>query len=167
MGVKLCDLPALALTYAEVGATAAELPGGYHHAHATARIGSGRARFEAAGDAVLAWGMLRGAGIDVETTSATAEVGSEVIVKIGPLRAPCRVVYVLNEPNRRGFAYGTLPGHGVSGEELFSVRFEPGSESVYAEVVAFSRPATWWSRLGGPVTPLLQGVIARRYLRAV
>ena len=38
-------------------------------------------------------------------------MGSEVIVHLGPVRAPCRVVYVVDEPDRRGFAYGTLPGH--------------------------------------------------------
>ena len=36
-----------------------------------------------------------------------------------------------------------------------------------AEVVAFSRPATWWSRLGGPVTRLLQKVVTRRYLTGI
>jgi uncharacterized protein (UPF0548 family) len=31
-------------------------------------------------------------------------------------KAPVRVVYVVDEPTRRGFAYGTLPGHPESGE---------------------------------------------------
>jgi uncharacterized protein (UPF0548 family) len=34
-------------------------------------------------------------------------------------------------------------------------------------VRAFSRPALWWSRLGGPVGKLVQGLIVRRYLRAL
>ncbi|MGK2881810.1 MAG: DUF1990 family protein [Mycobacterium sp.] len=165
--MKLSDLSGLSFTYPDVGGTAGELPAGYHHARTFGVIGSGRVRFEEAGAAGMAWGMLRGAGMRIESTYATAEVGAEVIVTIGPLRNPCRVVYVLDEPDRRGFAYGTLPGHGVAGEELFSVRFDPVTEAVYAEVVAFSRPAVWWSHLGGPVTPLLQGVIARRYLRAL
>ena len=75
----------------------------------------------------MRWGMLRGAGVRVEATTEVAAVGSEVIVHLGPVRAPCRVVYVVDEPDRRGFAYGTLPGHAESGEELFMVRFDPAT----------------------------------------
>lgn len=160
----LADLP---LTYAEVGATAGALPDGYGHLRATAVIGHGRRRFEKAADAVMRWGMLRGAGVRVRATTEVAAVGSEVLVGLGPLRAPCRVVYVVDEPDRRGFAYGTLPGHPESGEELFAVRYDPDDDAVYAEVTAFSRHATWWSRAAGPVTSLAQRLISGRYLRAV
>ena len=61
-------------------------------------------------------------------------MGSEVIVHLGPVRAPCRVVYVVDEPDRRGFAYGTLPGHAESGEERFVVRYDPATDEVCAEV---------------------------------
>jgi uncharacterized protein (UPF0548 family) len=111
--------------------------------------------------------MLRGAGLRVEATSDVAAAGSEVIVHLGPVRAPCRVVYVVDEPDRRGFAYGTLPGHAESGEERFAVRYDPATDEVHAEVVAFSRHATWWSRLGSPVTSVAQRVITERYLRAL
>lgn len=165
--MKLQRLAALSLTYAEVGATAGPLPPGYGHLQASAVIGHGRQRFEDAAASVMRWGMLRGAGVRVEATTEVAAVGSEVLVGLGPLRAPCRVVYVLDEPDRRGFAYGTLPGHPETGEELFSVRYDPASEAVYAEVTAFSRHGLWWSRLAGPVTSLMQRVISKRYLRAV
>ena len=72
-----------------------------------------------------------------------------------------------DEPDRRGFAYGSLPGHAVRGEEMFAVRFDPADGGVYAEVAAFSQPATWWSRLGSPVLALAQTVVTRRYLNAV
>jgi uncharacterized protein (UPF0548 family) len=155
------------LTYPEIGATRGSLPTGYHHVHVTAPIGHGLARFEAAGEAVLRWGMQRGAGVLVRADSDVATVGAEVIVGFGPLRAPCRVVYVLDEEDRRGFAYGTLPGHPESGEELFSVRHDASDDTVYAEVIAFSRHATWWSRLGGPITAMAQRIITKRYLTAV
>lgn len=162
----LRDLP---LTYAEVGATAGTLPDGYHHLDLTAPIGRGRQRFEQAGDAVLRWGMLRGAGLGVrvEADSDVAAVDGVVLVRLGVMKAPCRVVYVVSEPDRRGFAYGTLPGHPESGEELFSVRYDPAEDTVYAQVRAFSRPATWWIKAGGPVGRLAQRVMAKRYLRAV
>ena len=165
--MKLRDLAALPLTYSEVGATAGELPMGYHHVHESAVIGHGRERFSEAADAVMRWGMLRGAGVRVDATTEVAAAGSEVIVRLGPVRAPCRVVYVLDEADHRGFAYGTLRGHAETGEELFAVRYDPATEAVYAEVTAFSRHGTWWSRLAGPVTSLVQRVVSRRYVKAV
>jgi uncharacterized protein (UPF0548 family) len=165
--VKLSDLAALPLTYSEVGATAGRLPAGYHHVQKSAVIGRGRRRFEEAADAGMRWGMLRGAGLRVEATSDVAAVGSEVLVHLGPVRAPCRVVYVVDEPDRRGFAYGTLPGHAESGEERFMVRYDPATDAVHAEVVAFSRHGTWWSRLGSPVTSVIQRVVTGRYLTAL
>ncbi|KWX65857.1 DUF1990 domain-containing protein [Mycobacterium sp. NAZ190054] len=165
--MKLQDLAARELTYPEVGATASDLPDGYRHLLKSSVIGSGRERFERAAAEGMRWGMLRGAGLRVEATTPVAAVGADVLVHLGPVLAPCRVVYVVDEPDRRGFAYGTLPGHAESGEELFLVRYDPATGQVFAEVTAFSRHATWWSRLGAPVTSLMQRVITDRYLRAL
>jgi uncharacterized protein (UPF0548 family) len=165
--VKLRDLSALPLTYSEVGATAGPLPTGYHHIQKSAVIGRGRLLFEEAAAAGMRWGMLRGAGLRVEATSEVAAVGSEVIVHLGPVRAPCRVVYVVDEADRRGFAYGTLPGHAESGEESFMVRYDSATDEVFAEVRAFSRHATWWSKAAAPVTSVLQRVVTQRYLTAL
>jgi uncharacterized protein (UPF0548 family) len=107
-------------------------------------------------------GSLRSAA-----TTDVARVGTDVLGRLGPFVAPCRVVYVLDEPDRRGFAYGSLPGHAVRGEELFAVRYDPSDGAVYAEVAAFSRPAAWWSRLGTPILRLSQHLVTRRYLDAV
>ncbi|MBJ7337449.1 DUF1990 domain-containing protein [Mycolicibacterium sp.] len=165
--MKLTDLAGLPFTYPEIGATAGPPPDGYHHLHASAVIGRGRARFEEAATEVMRWGMLRGAGLHVKATTEVAAVGSEVLVGLGPLRVPCRVVYVVDEPDRRGFAYGTLPGHAETGEELFAVRYDPADDAVYAEVSAFSRHGTWWSKLAGPFTSLMQRLVSQRYLRAL
>ena len=166
------DLNALTqqqLTYHEVGATAADrLPPGYGHMSASAQIGTGRERFEKAAEAVMCWGMQRGAGLRVTASSDTVAISTVVVVTmLGVLRAPCRVVYVIDEPDVRGFAYGTLPGHPESGEERFAVRYEPSTSAVYAEVSAFSRPATWWSTLGRPLIAVAQRGIAKRYLSGV
>jgi uncharacterized protein (UPF0548 family) len=155
------------LTYPEVGATAGPPPPGYRHLGFVTQIGAGQQRFEEAADALMHWGMQRGAGLRVEASSDVVEVGSVVLVKMGFMKAPCRVVYVIDEPDVRGFAYGTLPGHPESGEERFVVRHDPVTAAVYAEVSAFSRPVTWWSKAGGPFTSLAQRVIAKRYVHAV
>lgn len=165
--MKLTALSGKPLTYTEVGATAGPMPPAYHHLRKSSVIGRGRDRFDEAAAKGMRWGMLRGAGLRVEASTPVAEVGAEVLVHLGPVVAPCRVVYVVDEPDRRGFAYGTLPGHAESGEELFLVRYDPTTEDVIAEVVAFSRHAIWWSRLGSPVTSLMQRLITDRYLRAL
>ncbi len=154
------------LTYTEVGATAGVMPAGYRHLRKSSVIGGSRERFEEAAAQGMRWGMLRGAGLRVAATTEVAEVGAEVLVHLGPVVAPCRVVYVVDEPDRRGFAYGTLPGHPESGEELFLVRYGPNGD-VIAEVTAFSRHATWWSRLGAPLTLRVQALVTGRYLRAL
>lgn len=165
--VKLNDLSGASLTYGEIGASATVLPAGYHHLRKSSVIGRGRERFEQAAAQGMRWGMLRGAGLRVNATTPVAEVGAEVLVNLGPVVAPCRVVYVVDEPDRRGFAYGTLPGHPESGEECFLVRYDASTEDVIAEVAAFSRHAMWWSRLGAPITSLAQRLITDRYLRAL
>jgi len=165
--MQLRDLAGLSLTYPEVGATAADLPSGYRHIRLEHRIGTGRHRFEAAAESVMRYGMLRGSGVRVTATTEVAQFGTDVLGRLGPFVAPCRVVYVTDELNRRGFAYGSLPGHAVSGEEMFGVRYDPADDAVFSEVVAFSRPATWWSRLGSPVLTLAQRVVTGRYLNAV
>jgi len=166
--VDLAALEQLPLTYSQVGATAAgQLPAGYGHLHMERQIGMGQQRFEEAAEAVMHWGMQRGAGLRVQASSEIAAVDTVVLVRMGLLHAPCRVVYVIEEADIRGFAYGTLPGHPESGEERFVVRRDPTTSAVFAQVSAFSRPGTWWSKAGGPLVSVAQRVIARRYLRAV
>lgn len=80
--------------------------------------------------------------------------------------APVRVVSVVNEPGRIGFAYGTLPGHPASGEESFLVE-HLSDDSVWIVVRAFSRPSTWYYRLGSPVLRMFQARATKRYLRAL
>lgn len=86
----------------------------------------------------------------------------------GPIkfRAPCRVIWIIDEPKRKGFAYGTLPGHPESGEECFIVE-QTDEGSVWLTVRAFSRPATWWAWAGYPVTRLVQYLVNRRYFQAL
>ncbi|MDM4761815.1 DUF1990 domain-containing protein [Galbitalea sp. SE-J8] len=89
-------------------------------------------------------------------------------IPFGPFRvsAPVRVVYVVDEPTRRGFAYGTLAGHPEDGEEAWVVdRRDDGS--VWITMRAFSRPSgpLWW--VVYPVLRLSQEVYTRRYLRAL
>ncbi|MDT0310566.1 DUF1990 domain-containing protein [Streptomyces sp. DSM 44917] len=161
------------LTYREAGATrdpARLPPPGYRLLRTGTELGRGRAVFEAAGDALLGWGMHRAAGLGVAATAPRAAPGVRVTVTAGagPLRlnAPCEVVWTVEEPDRRGFAYGTLPGHPVSGEEAFEVVRRPDG-SVRLTVTAFSRGAAWYARAAGPLGRVAQRAAARRYGRAL
>ncbi|MFB6985627.1 DUF1990 family protein [Streptomyces sp. NPDC056230] len=155
-----------ALTYSEVGATRlGPLPDGYHHLHHRTRVGRGRADLAAAGAAVTDWRMHRGSGARVRASAARAGAGVRVRVSLGlgPFRfaAPCLVVWAAYESDRIGFGYGTLRGHPECGEESFVVELADDG-TVWFTVMAFSRPAAWYSRLAGPVVPVMQRWYARR-----
>lgn len=161
-------LRALPLTYPEAGATYDGLPDGYHHLAVDRYVGAGRARFEDARQVLRSWQVQRRAGLRVEASGEVAEGAVAVLgIGVGPLRvgAAVRVVRVVDEPARWGFAYGTLPGHPECGEERFEVVLE--GEAVLARVVAFSRPGTAAARLAGPLGRVGQQVMARRYLAAL
>ncbi|AEF42907.1 DUF1990 family protein [Hoyosella subflava] len=157
----------LELTYPEVGATAKQLPSGYRNMLVSRRIGTGRECFERAAERVSAWGMQRGVGLSVRASSPTAQQHTIVEMRMLWMRIPCRVVYVVREENCSGFAYGTLPGHPVSGEELFLVRIDQQSGAVFASVTAFSRPASAFVKLLGPLAGLGQKLAARMYVRTL
>jgi uncharacterized protein (UPF0548 family) len=169
------SLPA-APTYPEVGATrpavlsGAPLPGGYHHLRYQRLIGTGQAAFDAAGACVLSWGTHRGVGFDLRATSGRTDDGATVAFGIGrgplALLASCRVVWSIDTAERRGFGYGTLPGHPETGEEAFVVSRDR-ADRVWVEIVAFSKPGRWYSRLGAPAVPLLQRIAVAAYARAV
>jgi uncharacterized protein (UPF0548 family) len=166
------------LTYAAVGATRDPLstaypPRGFRALERQVRIGVGSSAFDAALDLVLAWGVQRSSGMRVRVRppgdSAAITEGDEASIRIsllGPLALtiPARVVYVLREPGRAGFAYGTLLGHPESGEEAFLIEHRD-DDSVWFVLRAFSRPASWFWWLGAPVLRYFQALYTRRYLR--
>ncbi len=165
--LRAADVP---LNYPEVGATAGTLPAGYALVRRTAELGHGRQAFDIAAERLMTWDMHRRAGLRVEAAAHRAVVGGDVrvVLSLGPLKvaAPCRVVRVVDEAGARGFAYGTLTGHPEMGEESFVVRLDDGGR-VTLSIVAFSRPARWWSRLGAPVSRLVQQRVTDRYLAAL
>ena len=151
------------LTYAEVGATrGGPLPPGYAHLRVPTRLPEGS--FAAAAEAVLTWRMHRAAGVAIRASADRAAPGVRLHcgLGVGPAKlwAPCEVVWAVSEADRAGFAYGTLPGHPECGEEAFLVTREPDG-TVRLTVTAFSRPASWLTRIPGPLIPPLQRLYAR------
>ncbi|MFD0273083.1 DUF1990 family protein [Kitasatospora sp. NPDC127111] len=160
-------------TYPEVGATrGARLPSGYARLRRRVHLGHGPAVLERAGRYVLGWGCQLGTGFAVHPY-APAEEGATVLLRLTLPRLrrprvviPCRVVWTVDEPDRIGFAYGTLPGHPECGEEAFLVSMDAAGE-VWFEVTAFARLAAWYARLGRPVAVLCQYLAIEGYLAAV
>jgi uncharacterized protein (UPF0548 family) len=76
-------------------------------------------------------------------------------------------VYVIEEEHRFGFAYGTLLDHAEQGEERFSVEWERESDSVFYDILAFSKPRQWQARIARPVSRMLQKRFARDSLLAM
>lgn len=154
-------------TYTDVGATAYRLPDGFQHTHRSRIVGRGEKSFTDAADRLLRWEMHRSAGLTVDSPDREATEGTcvELTLGYGPVRmtAPCRVVYVVDEPRRRGFAYGTLEGHPETGEERFCVEWRT-DDTVFFTITAFSRPGRWWSRLTAPFARIVQKRITDRYL---
>jgi uncharacterized protein (UPF0548 family) len=152
------------VTYGAIGATLdPDLlrypPAGFRPAEDSVRLGSGIERFERSAEALMTWGIQRGAGFqvvdispgtgaqysgiayDVDGTPLPEQPGPRTEDRYGPdgtpyisagmtakLRRkgrfrtrsiPVLVVYVVDEPGRIGFAYGTTAEGPESGEESF------------------------------------------------
>jgi uncharacterized protein (UPF0548 family) len=158
-----------AYSYPAVGATrSAALPAGYAVQRISAELGEGEAVFERAAIALDAWEVHRGAGLVV--VPAAAPAAGETVAVVLPVRGatvvcPCRIVYVTDEPDRSGFAYGTLPGHPERGEEAFHV--QRSGDRVRFEIVAFSRPAHPLARIGASVARRVQAGVTERYVAAM
>jgi uncharacterized protein (UPF0548 family) len=163
-------LRAADLTYDHVGGTSGVLPDGYHYLNRQMIIGLGTAKFDDAARALLGWQMHVRSGLQVWTSSATAKRDAVVMLCIvaGPLTvsAPCRVVYVVDEPDRQGFAYGTLPGHPESGEEAFVIE-RADDDTVSLSITAFSTPASHLAKFAGPLGRLAQRRMTVRYFRSL
>lgn len=150
------------LTYPEIGLTrTGTLPDGYRHLRYRTRLGSGETVFATAGEAVLTFRMHRATGAKVRTDAPRAVPGVRLTIGLGPVSAPCEIVWTAQEEHKIGFGYGTLPGHPASGEEAFTVERDERGD-VWFAATAFSRPAGALMRLAGPFAVLVQQAYARR-----
>jgi uncharacterized protein (UPF0548 family) len=158
-------------TYPELGCTREDLlPPGYDHLYQRVRLGRGDETFDLCRTALRNWIPQRAAGTIVYPSDAVPNVGETVLLGLGlgPFRmfAPCRVVWTVDDLDRTGFGYGTLPGHPERGEESFTVERNTAGE-VWFVVRAFSRPATWFARCGAPITRRVQKNFTDVYVQAL
>ena len=145
--------PGAGLNYTAIGATTSPEvvsfpPAGFRAAEHRHRVGSGQRRFDLAGRSLMTWGVLRGAGFDIE--DITAEPRAVSPRATGPLflddgtpwitagmtatiafsrptegTGPVKVVSVIDEPGRIGYVYGSCPGHPDCSERLLLLEHDP------------------------------------------
>ncbi|MET4542190.1 uncharacterized protein (UPF0548 family) [Arthrobacter bambusae] len=146
---------------------------GYRRSEITAVIspdmGDGDAAWERATGQVLRWGVKTASGFSVDSPGPVS-LGDRVLVTAHffgfRVLEPVEVVAVVKEPDRVGFAYRTLPGHPVSGEEAFIVHRAGDQVSLTIRSLTGPAPRQPW-RLLYPVLLVLQKLVRRRYLRAL
>ena len=176
---RTAELAARDLTYAPAGATCpaddrwTSPPPGYRNYERTVRIGQGPTDWEAAATAILTWGVKTRSGFAIEAgpgVGSRVEAGANywLVASLGPfaVREPARIVAVVDEPARCGFAYGTLDGHPVSGEESFVVHRTPDGV-VWLTLRSLTSPAPGGWRLAFPAILVAQRWYRFRYLRAL
>jgi uncharacterized protein (UPF0548 family) len=175
----------LSFSYAEVGASrhgdVARVEG-YTVDHNRIKLGVGQSIFTHAVDALRKWKHFDLGWVRIVPPDAPVEVGATVAVlaklfALWSLNA-CRIVYLIDEDGpamsanngvtvkRFGFAYGTLREHAERGEERFMIEWQGTDDSVWYDILAFSRP-NLLAKLGYPLTRRLQKKFARDSLAAM
>ena len=135
----------------------------------SSEIGRGDEVWRWAAGEVLRWGVETRSGFRVTPDRPAAE-GARPVITAHPfglsIREPVEVVAVVEEARRVGFAYRTLPGHPVSGEEAFILSRD--GDAVILTIRSLTRAAEerGW-RAGYPVLRIAQAVARRRYFRAL
>ncbi len=167
----MADQSATELTYRQAGATlGGALPPGYVHDHESADLGPfDPATFDRAAAALRSWQIQAGAGLQIYPDDPVTDGATFALTIRLPagayVLAAGRVVFVLDEPDRRGFGYGTLPAHPEQGEESFILARR--GDRMYFDITAFSRPRHRLARFAKPVSRLLQRQTTRRYIAAM
>lgn len=172
-------------SYAEVGASRTSPPPGYAVDHHRVLLGHGPATFRAACAALRGWQMFRlgwvtlrlkvsaddrsGKKVSLFTFAERPVAEGQVLAVIARVAGvwflnACRIVYVWQDAgatDRFGFAYGTLDAHMACGEERFCVEWHHADDSVWYDLLAFSRPRHVLFRLGYPLARWVQHRFAR------
>jgi uncharacterized protein (UPF0548 family) len=164
----------LDFTYPAVGATATAPPAGYVVDHTRIKLGEGEAVFRAARAALGRWDQFRLGWVESWPPGAPIRAG-EVVGSVARCLGvwwlnACRIVYVVDEEGpvtRFGFANGTLPDHAEAGEERFLVEWDRASGEVWYDILAFSRPQVFLTRLGYPYMRRVQRRFGRESAAAM
>ncbi len=158
-------------SYVEVGASRGSSPSGYNVDHNRVLLGHGRETFSKTISAVNDWKMFDLGWVGLNPPRPAVKPGEVVAVLVRHLGFwsinISRIVYTIQETERYGFAYGTLPCHAERGEESFMVEYDSQTDEVWYDLYAFSKPGHLLARLGYPFSRQLQKRFARESLKAM
>jgi len=161
-------------SYGPLGLTRSySLPAGYNMDHNRVELGAGAECFNAAVKAIQQWKMFDLGWVQLHSNQTPIKTGSTVAVVVKHLGFwsinACRIVYVIEEHgghSRYGFAYGTLSEHAERGEERFMVEWNHEDDTVWYDLLAFSKPGPM-AKLGYPFTRHLQKRFAQDSKKAM
>jgi uncharacterized protein (UPF0548 family) len=169
----LLDSQELPLSYGPIGIVRGETVR-HDLDEAIVAIGNGKADFERARTALIAWKQFDIGWVETFPRDAPVEVGTVVAVLIRHFGFwslnGCRVLYrvgCLDDNARFGFAYGTLTNHAEAGEELFEVFVDPQTDDVIYRIRATSWPRATLARIGRPIVRVLQARFRRHSVEAM
>lgn len=155
-------------SYTAVGATNGTPPSGYVVDHNRIQLGTGGKVYQTAIEALNEWKEFDLGWVAIVPDGVAVRKDATVAVKARAFGtwslSAARVVYVVNESGtveRFGFAYGTLPDHVETGEERFSIEWNHNDDSVWYDILAFSRPRHPLVKLAAPLARRLQMQFAR------
>jgi uncharacterized protein (UPF0548 family) len=162
------------LSYGEAGLSQRRAAAGYIRDHNRIQLGRGQEIFQKAVQAVRRWEMFHMGWVRLCWPETDIRVGAAVAVLVHhcwfwSLNA-CRIVYVIEGTGavqRYGFAYGTLADHSECGEERFSVEWHRIDNSVWYDLLAFSRPNHRLAKVGYPFSRYLQRRFAQDSKKAM
>ena len=146
-----------------------EQGGGFRQWETSTVLGAGSGVWEWARAELLRWGVKTRSGFSV-TADVPVAAGDRPVITAHAfglsVPEPVEVVEVVDTPDRVGFAYRTLAGHPISGEEAFIVHRD--AEEVVLTIRSLTRPSTTprW-RAAYPALLVAQRVARARYLRAL
>ena len=145
-------------TYSVVGATAGQPPAGFVVAHTRIKLGEGEKIFQIGRAGLERWEQFHLGWLEAWSPEMQIRPGEVMAVLAHAIGLwwlnGCRIVYVVDEVEpiqRFGFAYGTLPDHAAIGEERFMVEWDQADNSVWYDILSFSRPRHVLARLGYPI----------------
>jgi uncharacterized protein (UPF0548 family) len=150
----------LSVTYPPIkGTQSAENIASFDNDFLKEKIGSGEKDFAAAKEAIRQWYMFPRSWTVILPTNAPIQTGTTIAMYARFMgiwwRNACKIVYIVDENRRFGFAYGTLPAHIECGEELFLVEMDKNND-IYYTVKAFSKPRHILAKIAYPIMRRLQ-----------
>lgn len=170
----LAEQNRLGYSYVAVGATFADVPAGFDVDRTRIRLGEGQAVFQAAKQALMRWDQFRLGWVESSPRGVKLTKGESVAIVARTMRLwwlnACRIVGTVDETGevtRFGFAYGTLPEHAEMGEERFLIEWNQADDSVWFDILAFSRPRHPLVRLAYPIVRRAQKRFGREAAAAM